>query len=185
MKIWMAYIWNLYEIFMPSRGPLRTLLAPGEQQGSIVVFLAQMGDQVLAHHPAQRVLQLHRLDKQVVLGIKLRRAHGRFEIEAQPFLDAAHSGALGQIEEENQIKYDRRRQDRVAAEEIDLDLHRIAQPAEDVNVVPSFFVIPARWIVNDADLVVNVPVQVGIQLWLENVFEHAEFGFFLRLERFG
>jgi hypothetical protein len=48
---------------------------PGEQQGSIVVFLAQMGDQVLAHHPAQRVLQLHRLDKQVMLGIKLRRAH--------------------------------------------------------------------------------------------------------------
>src|SRR2546429_9398792 len=43
---------------------------------SVVVFGAEVGDQVFAHHPAQRVLQLHQLNEQIVLGIELRRAHG-------------------------------------------------------------------------------------------------------------
>src|SRR5947208_8503025 len=43
---------------------------------SVVVFGAEVGDRVFAHHPAQRVLQLHQLNEQIVLGIELRRAHG-------------------------------------------------------------------------------------------------------------
>src|SRR5579862_7660443 len=70
-----------------------------EACGSVVVFLAEVSNEILAHHPAQRVFQFHRLDKEVVLGVQFRRAHGRLEIEAEPFLNAAHSGALGEIEE--------------------------------------------------------------------------------------
>jgi len=63
---------------------------PATRRGaSVVVFRAEVGDQVLASQPAQRILQLHQLDEQIVLGIELRRAHRRLEIEAQPLLDAA------------------------------------------------------------------------------------------------
>src|SRR3979490_3167555 len=104
MKIWMAYIRNLYEIFMPLPGANQDAFGTREHPALIVVFLPQVSDQIFAHHPAKRVLQLHRLDTQVVLRIEFRRAHGRFEIEAKPFLNAAHAGALGEIEEENQIE---------------------------------------------------------------------------------
>src|SRR5207302_2637159 len=50
----------------------------------IVVFLPQVRNQIRAHHPAQRVLQLHGLDEQVMFGIQPRRGHGRLEVEAQP-----------------------------------------------------------------------------------------------------
>jgi AhpD family alkylhydroperoxidase len=50
--------------------------------GLVVVFLAEVGDQIFAHHPAQCVFQLHRLNEQVVLGVKLRAGHGRLEVEA-------------------------------------------------------------------------------------------------------
>ena len=47
------------------------------------------------------VLQLHQLNEQIVLRIKLRRAHRRLEIKTQPFLNPAHPRTLRQIEEEN------------------------------------------------------------------------------------
>ncbi len=39
-------------------------------QPLVVVLEAEVRDQVLAHDVAQRVLQLHRLDEQIVLGIE-------------------------------------------------------------------------------------------------------------------
>ena len=62
------------------------------------------------------------------------------------------------VSEGGQIEDDRRRQDRVATQEVDLDLHRVAEPAEDVDVVPAFLVVAARWVVVDADDVVEVLV---------------------------
>src|SRR5262249_45938390 len=128
-----------------------------------------MGDQRLTFQVAQSVLQLHQLDKQVVLGIESRRSHGRLQIEAQPFLDAESldvPAALGQVEEQNQVQHDGRGQNRIATEKVDLDLHRIAQPAEDVDVVPTFFVITSRRVIVNADLVMNFFVELGIQLGL-------------------
>jgi hypothetical protein len=61
---------------------------------SVVIFRAEVSNQLFAHHPPQRIFQLHELDEKVVLGIELRRAHGRFEVKAEPFLNAAHAGAL-------------------------------------------------------------------------------------------
>src|SRR5262245_10866491 len=53
-------------------------------EGSIVVLASEMGDELLALHMPQRVLQLHELNKQVVLGIHLTRVHRRLEVERQP-----------------------------------------------------------------------------------------------------
>ncbi len=47
-----------------------------------------MGDQVLAHDVAKRVLQLHGLDEEVVLGVDAGGAVGVLEVEAEPLLDA-------------------------------------------------------------------------------------------------
>src|ERR1043166_7699009 len=82
----------------------------------VVVFLAEVGDQVFAHHPAQGVLEFHGLDEQVVLGIEFGAGHGRLEVETQPLLDAAEAGALRKVEEYHQVEHDRSGQDRVAAE---------------------------------------------------------------------
>src|SRR5258706_3059149 len=101
----------------------------------------------------QRVLQLHGLNEEVVLGIKPGRGHRRLEVEAQPLLDtdaAQFRRTLGQVHKQNQIQNNRRGQDRVAAEEVELDLHRIAEPSEDVDVVPTLFVVATRRVVVDA-----------------------------------
>ena len=92
--------------------------------------------------------------------------------------------ALGQVEEQHQIKRDGRGKNRVAAKEIDLNLHRIAEPAKDVDVVPAFLVVSTRRVVVDADLVEDVLVEVGVKFGLEDVFERAELGLFLGLEGF-
>src|SRR5436853_623950 len=82
--------------------------------------------------PPHRVLQLHQLNEEVVFGIELGGGHGAFEVEAEPLLNAGPAGALGEIEQEREVEHDRRGEDRVAAEEVDLHLHRIAEPAEEV-----------------------------------------------------
>ncbi len=58
-----------------------------------VVFVAEVRDEIFVHHPAHRVLQLHRLNEQVVLRIQVRRCHRTLEVEAQPFLRARETSA--------------------------------------------------------------------------------------------
>src|SRR4051794_4501984 len=111
-----------------------------------------MRDQLFATQMTQRVLQLHQLDKQIMLRIKSRWRDRRLEVEAQPLLDSESlqlRAALCQIHEQHQVENQWRRQDRVATQEVHFDLHRIAQPPEDINVVPTFFVIATRRIVID------------------------------------
>src|SRR5262249_47331986 len=102
----------------------------------------------------QRVLQFHQLNKQIVLGIDRGGMHRALEVEREPFLNAAHSGALRQVEEQHEIKDNRSGQNRVATKEVHLDLHRISKPSEDVDVVPALFVVAARRVVIDAHDVV-------------------------------
>src|SRR5580765_28264 len=90
----------------------------------VVVLTAEVRDELFALEVAQRVLQLHQLNEQVVLRIEAGRVHRRLEVEREPLLDAAHAGALREIEEQRDIQHDRRREDAVAAEEVDLQLHR-------------------------------------------------------------
>src|ERR1700730_8886505 len=76
------------------------------QINSVVILLPQVRNQILSHHPSQRILQFHGLDEQIVLRVQLRRAHRRLEVEAQPFLNPAHPCALRQVQKQNQIQDD-------------------------------------------------------------------------------
>src|SRR5438105_6754994 len=92
---------------------------------------------------------------------------------------------MSQIEEKYQVKYDGRGQDGIAAEKIHFDLHRVAQPAEDINVVPTLFVITAWRIIVNANLVVEVLVEFRIKLGLQNLLQDGKLGLFFGLKRFG
>src|SRR5258708_2530012 len=134
-----------------------------------------MRDEIFGEQVAERVLQVHQLNKDVVFGIEGGSGHRRFEIERQPFLHALHAGALSEIEEKSQIQNNGRSQDRITAEEVNLDLHLVAEPTKNIDVVPAFFVIAARRIVVDAHNVRKILVELWIDVRLQDVFEHREF----------
>src|SRR5258708_30049531 len=103
-----------------------------------------MRNQRLTLDMPQRVFQLHQLNKEIVLRIKPGSRHRRLPVKAQPLLNPnvlQLRSARSQIQEEDEIQSDGRGQDRIPAQKINLDLHRIAKPTEDVNVVPTLFVI--------------------------------------------
>src|SRR5262245_14850586 len=122
-------------------------MSDGSTSCFAVVLDPQMGDLLLTHQPAKGILELGLLDEQIVLGIEAGSGLGTLEVEREPLLNPAQSGALSQIEEQRQVQDERRRQNRVATEEIDLDLHRVAQPPEDVDVVPAFLIVASGRIV--------------------------------------
>src|SRR5580698_1635280 len=79
----------------------------------VVILQPQMRNQFLALQVPQRVLQLHQLNKQVMLGIQPRRGHRRLEVEAQPLLNAEpaqHWRSLCQVKKEHQVEHDWRGQ---------------------------------------------------------------------------
>ena len=96
------------------------------------------------------------------------------EEEAQEALSAVASCTVGEVHEQAQVKTQRCCEDRVAAQEVDLDLHGIAHPAKDVDVVPTLFVVVAGRIVVDAHFVEDVAVEVGLVFGNENRLEGRE-----------
>src|SRR2546421_71976 len=148
---------------------------------SVVVFEAEVRDEVFAAQVSERVLELHQLDEDVVFGVETGRGHRRLEVEGEPLLYALHADALSEVEEEREVEDDGRGEDGVAAEEVNLDLHRVAEPAEDVYVVPALLVVAARRIVVDADDVREVFVELRVDFRLKDVFEHGELRLLLGL----
>src|SRR6185437_3195746 len=69
---------------------------------SVVIFQSQVRDHLLTAQVAQRVLKLHGLDEEIMFGIETWSSHRRFEVKAQPFLDADSlqlRRALGEVKE--------------------------------------------------------------------------------------
>src|SRR4051812_19307237 len=97
----------------------------------VVVLAPKMGYELFTLEISQRVLEFHELDEQVVLGIETRGMNRTLEVEREPFLDAMHPGTFGEIEKQRDVQHDRRRQNAVAAEKIDLELHRVAEPTDE------------------------------------------------------
>lgn len=64
--------------------------------------------------------------------------------------------------------------DRVTTQEVNLDLHGVTHPAEDVNVVPTLFVVTTRWVVVDADFVEHIAVEFWVVRRVKNVFQHTK-----------
>ena len=82
--------------------------------------------------------------------------HRTFQEEAQEVLNAITPCTGCEIDEQTEIKTHRCCQDRVATKVIDLDLHGIAHPAEDVDIIPRLLIILTWRVVVDAHLVVVV-----------------------------
>src|SRR5262245_523439 len=70
---------------------------------SVVILPAEVRDQLFALQIAQRVLQLHQLNEQIVLGVQARRVHRALVVEREPLLNAAHARPLRQIQEQRGI----------------------------------------------------------------------------------
>ncbi len=92
-----------------------------------------------------------------VLGVVMHRA---LEEEAQEALDSITAGTLSEVAEKHEVKAERSGKDRIAAEEVDLYLHRIAHPAENVYIVPTLFVVVAGRVVVDTHFVVILSVLI-------------------------
>src|ERR687893_2180610 len=150
----------------------------------LVVVEAEVGYEVLALYGAQGVLQLHQLDKEVVLGVELGQHHRAIEVEREPLLDAPHPRAPREVQKERQVEDQGGREDGVAAQEVYLDLHRVAEPAEDVYVVPALLGVAAGRVVVDLDQVRDVAVELGVELGLQDTAEHRELADLLALEAF-
>ena len=86
--------------------------------------------------------------------------HRSLEEEAEEALYAVASCPSSEVAQQAEVETERRCEDRVAAEEVDLDLHWVAHPSEDVNIVPTLLVVVARRIIVDAHLVVVLSVLV-------------------------
>src|SRR5438046_7845356 len=103
-----------------------------------------MRDELFTFHIPEGVLQLHQLNEEIVFGVELWRVHGTLEVKGEPFLDAVHAGPFGEIEEKRQIEDDRRSENAVAVQNVDLDLHRVREPSEAVVVLPHILLVSAH-----------------------------------------
>ena len=147
----------------------------GLVDGFVGFVTAHFAESVFEHY----VLLEEVVDGHFVLSVVVHRA---LEEEAEEALDTVASGASSEVAQENEVKAQGSSEDRVAAEEVDLDLHGIAHPAEDVDVVPTFLVVVARGIVVDAHFVEVVGVEVGLVFGHEDRFQSREFGNFFGAE---
>ena len=142
-------------------------------RGGLVDFFVSLVATHLANGILEHgVLLIEVIDSLLVLRVVV---HRRLEEEAQEALNAIATSAGGEVREQTEVKAERSGEDRVAAEEVNLDLHGIAHPSEDVDVVPSLLVVVAWRIVVDAHLVVvlcvlvvAVSVEVGLNVGLED-----------------
>src|SRR2546422_905688 len=85
-----------------------------ERARLIVVLQAKVRDQRFPLQVAQRVLQLHGLNEQVVLRTQSGSRHRRLEVEAEPLLDSDAAelvAALRQVHQQRQVENNGCRQD--------------------------------------------------------------------------
>jgi hypothetical protein len=75
-----------------------------EKETLVVIFESQMCDELFAAEMTERVLKLHQLDENIVLGVETGGRLRGFEIERQPFLDTFHSGPLSKIQKQREVK---------------------------------------------------------------------------------
>ena len=119
------------------------------------------------------------VNRHFVLGVVVHRA---LEEETQEALDTEASCASGEVAEEHEVEAERSGEDGVAAEEVNLNLHWIAHPAKDIDIVPALFVVVAGWVVVDAHFVIVAAVEVGLSFGNEDRLESGEFAHLFGVE---
>ena len=119
---------------------------------SLIYFLISL----IASHFADSILQHGVLLEEVVdrflaLGVVVHRS---LEEEREETLDTTTACTGSEVAEQAEVEQQRCGKDGVAAEEVNLNLHGVVHPTEDVNGIPSLLVVVAWRIVVDAHLVV-------------------------------
>ena len=150
------------------------------QQKTLVDFFVGL----VSAHFADGILQHGVLLIEVVDGLFAFRVvvHRSLQEEAEEPLYAPLSSACRQVAEQAEVEQHGSGKDRVAAEEVDLDLHGIAHPSEYVDVVPALLVVVAGRIIVDAHLVVIVSVEFGLAFSFQDGLEGGELGNLLGVE---
>jgi len=128
-----------------------------------------MCDEVFSAQVAERIFELHQLNKEVMFGIELWRTLRTLKVKGKPFLDPVHFGALGKVEKEHQVEAQGCRQDAIPAKKVDLDLHRVTEPSENIDIIPALFIVSTRRVIVDADLMMEALIQLWIKVRLEDV----------------
>src|SRR4030095_5312326 len=123
-----------FPTYLPIEWPNSSPKSPS-RCNSIVVLHPEVRDHVFPPQKTEGILQFHQLNEQVMLRVESCSAHGTLEIETQPFLYSAHPAALRKVEEKYKVKDNRRGEDAISTEEIDFNLHRVAEPTIDIDVV--------------------------------------------------
>ena len=141
----------------------------------VSLITAHYADSVFEHY----ILLEKVIHRNLVLCVIMHRA---LEEEAEESLDTIASCSLSYIAKKHEVETERSCKDRVAAEEVDLDLHGIAHPTEDVDVVPAFLVVVARGIIIYSYLVEIILVKVGLFFRHEDTFESRKFTYLLGTE---
>lgn len=155
------------------------------------IFLVDFFISLVTAHLADGVLQHGVLLVEVVHSLFTLSVivHWRLEEEAQEALGAVTAGTGCKVAQQAEVEQQWSGKDGVAAQEVDLDLHWITHPAEDVDVVPTLLVVVARRIIVDANLViilsvliVAMAVEVWLDFWLQNSLKGRELAHLLGME---
>ena len=98
-------------------------------KGEGILFLVYLFVSLVSTHLADGIFQHDILVEEVVDSLLTFRVvvHRALEEETQEALDAVTAGAGSEVTEQCEVEEQRCSQDRVAAEEVDLDLHGIAR----------------------------------------------------------
>ena len=115
---------------------------------------------LITSHFANDILQHCILLIKVVNGFLTRSivVHRSLEEEAEEALCTVST--CSEVAQQSKVEQQWSGKNRVTTEEVYLNLHRIANPSEDVDVVPSLLVVVTRRIVVDAYLVIVLCVLV-------------------------
>src|SRR5581483_9587061 len=87
---------------------------------------------------AQQVaLEQRELQIGIVTGRTFARCNGRFEIKREPVEHACFAGPRRGVGQQHEVERERSGKNRVATLEVDLELHRVSEPAAEIHAVPS------------------------------------------------
>ena len=119
------------------------------------------------------------VDRHLALSIVMHRA---LQEEAEEALRTIATLTCSKVREQYEVEQERSSKNRVTTEEIDLYLHRITHPTENINVIPTFLIVVTRRVVIDTYLVVVIGVKIRLFVSYENAFKRRKLRYFLGME---
>ena len=131
------------------------------------------------------VLEHCKLLEEVVNRLLTILVHRSLAVERHKLLYAIVAGSQRNVAEEDKIEHQRSRKNRVATEEIHLYCHRITHPTENIYIIPTLLLVATRGIIVDAHLMINIRIEVGVNVAVENILHCRHFTATLSLEILG